>query len=465
MSRLADRQLLKCKQTSNQIAEITSMEVNMMGANNLSLARAFWTVVSVLLMSVSASCSYTGRNVLSFCKTFDELPLTASLQTSPIVGLENLGTIKVVNGSGTATLDHGEFIRVEHSVEIPDYANRATVFLSGWKLSYSGADDQNVVGLTTLVSRIRLEGKKLIWNAIGTLRDNDAHEAYAWTYYYTVIAWNDTVLNVRVNHDDGDNFCMPGTGVSDNFYFADNRGTFTALSSFSSFLQNPDFPPNGTVGILPRGFGFSWDNDHNLLQLAYNLDHGETFVEYGKKYQKAYFEEILAPLPNPNSSLDARFISWNTYSILKDNSLRRGYLFGEMVSAIGGSDVGVRQPPFSILPLEDPGGACIPQGDLHGVYSEDFVIDNVPFEYAMPMLTGWELRYGCNDENVKEIGIWIDKWQYVKDPAASTGRLSYRLSSVLRDKDDDPGHHRRHKVTILGLRPTTGVIANPGARD
>jgi hypothetical protein len=441
---------------------ITSMEENVMGTNDVALGRASWIVVSVLLMTFSVSCSFTGLHVLNFCKTFDELPLTASVQTSPIVGLENLGTIKVMNGSGTATLDHGDFIRVEHGVAIPDYANKATVFLNGWKLSYRGADDQNVVGLSTLVSRIRLEGKKLTWNAMGILSDNHADEPYTWTYYYTVIAWNDTVLDVRVNHDDADNFCQPGTGASDNFYFAPNRGTSTALSSFSSFLQNPDFPPIGTVAILPRGFGFSWNNDHNLLQLAYNLDYGETFVEHGKKYQKA-FEEIPAPLPTPSSSLDARFISWNTYSIIKDNELRYNYQFGEMVSALGGRDVGVRQPPFSILPLEELGGnACIPQGDFHGVHTEDFVIENVPSEYAIPMLTGWELRYPCDDENVKEIGIWIDKWQYVKDPTAATGRLSYTLSSVLRDKDDNPGHNRRHKVTILGLRPTTSVTAKPG---
>jgi hypothetical protein len=401
--------------------------------------------------------------VLGFCKTFDELPLTPSVQTFPSVGLENLGIIKVMNGTGTATLDHGAFMRVEHSVDIPDYANKATVFLNGWNLSYRGPDDQHVVGLATLVGRVRLEGKKLTWNAMGILSDNDAAEAYAWTYHYTVIAWNDTALNVLVNHDDTDNFCQPGTGASDNFYFADNRETYTALSSFSSFLQNPDFPPNGPVAILPRGFGFSWTNDHKLLQLAYSLDHSEAFAEYGKKYKKA-FDEIPAPLPTPASTLDARFVSWNTYGILKDNSLRREYLFGEMVSAVGGSDVGARQPPFSILPLQSPSGdACIPQGDFHGVQAEDFVIENVPFDYAIPMLTGWELRYPCNDENVKEIGIWIDRWEYVKDPAVSTGRLSYTLSSVLHDKDNDPGHNRRHKVTILGLKPTSGVTAKPGA--
>jgi hypothetical protein len=190
--------------------------------------------------------------------------------------------------------------------------------------------------------------------------------------------------------------------------------------------------------------------------MAYNLDHSETFVEYGKKYQKV-FDDVPAPLAGPSSLANSGFVSWNTYSIFKDNARRRDYGFGEIVSALGGNDVRILQPPFSILPREDLGGnECIAQGDLHDVTTEEFVVENVPFEYAIPMLTGWELRYVCENHHVKEIGIWIDDWRYEKDPANPHGRLSYKLSSVLRDKDDDPGHQRTHKITILGLRPATG---------
>ena len=41
-----------------------------------------------------------------------------------------------------------------------------------------------------------------------------------------------------------------------------------------------------------------------------------------------------------------------------------------------------------------------------GVVTQESVIENLPFEYAIPMLTGWELVLGCDDEHVKEIGIW-----------------------------------------------------------
>ncbi|MDN5941543.1 MAG: hypothetical protein L0H94_06645 [Nitrospira sp.] len=436
----------------------------MMGTKNTSFGRIFLTSLAVLLLTFSVACSFTGTEaeVARFCSEFEDLLLTEVSQGPLLNVFENPGMIKVIHGSGTAihdfVRDDPNFIKVEQSVEIPDYANKATVFLNGWKSTYLGDDDQNVVGIGTLVGRIRLVdirpgGRKLTWNAVGLLRDNDAKESYEWTYYYTVIAWNDAALNVIVNHDDADNFCKAGTGSSDNFYFAKNRTTTTALSSFSSFLQNFNFPLRGTVAILPRGFGFAYDNDNNLLQLAYNLDHSENFLEYGKKYQKA-FEDVSAPLPPLISLANSGFVSWNTYSILKDNDLRRDYTFGEMVSALGGNDVGLLQPPFSILPRGSGANVC--QGERGGVKTEDFVIENIPFEYAVPMLTGWDLQYPCDDENVKEIGIWIDKWSYSKDPTTPTGRLSYTLSSVLRDRDDDPGHKRSHKVTILGLRSTAG---------
>jgi hypothetical protein len=76
------------------------------------------------------------------------------------------------------------------------------------------------------------------------------------------------------------------------------------------------------------------------------------------------------------------------------------------------------------------------------------------YEYAIPMLTGWELNYDCReDHNVKEIGIWIDQWNYERDPATSLGRLHYTLSSYMADKDGNPDFVYAHKVTVLGLKP------------
>jgi hypothetical protein len=92
-------------------------------------------------------------------------------------------------------------------------------------------------------------------------------------------------------------------------------------------------------------------------------------------------------------------------------------------------------------------------------------VENVPFEYALPMLTGWALGYGiptrgCDDEHIAELGVWIDAFQYEKTPAAPAGTLRYTISAILRDDNGLPGYFDRHKVSVLGLRAT--AAAQPG---
>jgi hypothetical protein len=78
------------------------------------------------------------------------------------------------------------------------------------------------------------------------------------------------------------------------------------------------------------------------------------------------------------------------------------------------------------------------------------VIENIPYTYAIPMLTGWELSFDTcaeGDRHVKEIGMWIDAIHYEKSPG-TPGTLRYTLSSTLNG-----GADVGHKVTVLGLKP------------
>jgi hypothetical protein len=136
---------------------------------------------------------------------------------------------------------------------------------------------------------------------------------------------------------------------------------------------------------------------------------------------------------------------------MKDDEGRRRYFFAELVSGMGGSDVSIIQPAFSIQPSKAT-GVSIGQA---GVKTKEVVIDNIPYKYAIPMLTGWDIGYVGSDQHVKQIGIWIDdiKWT-LNDP---TRTLRYKVSSVVRDNDTDPANYFRHKVTILGLGPATGA--------
>jgi len=396
------------------------------------------------------------------CQKFNEVALADLTAFDPKAVFEDVGVVKVMHGSGTAQLPSGKrIIKVEHAVSIPTYANQATVFLNGWRLNYLGGD-QHVAEVAALITNIKLDqrNKRLTWNALGELRDNDFKEGYKFAYSYTVIAWNDVAIDLVVDHRD----CSADTDFPHNAFVSLSNGT-TALSAFSAFGQPPGMPPNRPVAVLPRGFGFFWP-DHHILQIAYNLDHSEIFAEKDKRYVKNHKGQTLAdtrvgapaPLPTPASRVDGGFVSWDTFVIFKDNAGRRDYVFTELISALGGNDIALVQPPFAILPREDQGGGAL----AGGVQRQDFVIENIPFGIAIPMLTGWELAYLTDDQHVKDVGVWIEDWTYSASPTGGT--LRYTLGSILADDDNWPPHVIRHRVTVLGIRALggAGVKGAPG---
>ncbi len=115
---------------------------------------------------------------------------------------------------------------------------------------------------------------------------------------------------------------------------------------------------------------------------------------------------------------------------------------------IAGPGVHVVQPPFTIVPVEDRGdcdAGSVADSEIHRK------ITNVPFAVAIPVLTGWDLSYACNDENVEEIGIWIDDFTYVGPGAAGNGTLEYGLKAVLHDEGRDENAVFRHRIGVLGF--------------
>jgi hypothetical protein len=84
------------------------------------------------------------------------------------------------------------------------------------------------------------------------------------------------------------------------------------------------------------------------------------------------------------------------------------------------------------------------------------------------VLSGWDIGYRCRDDDVKEVGVWIDSFDYRLDPIPhnSMGTLRYRISRVLRDKSNSEPYIFEHSVDILGigsiftqLSPGGGVVA------
>jgi hypothetical protein len=408
---------------------------------------------------VTAFCGFSA-SIGSICDRIEDAPiteLTSSSDPNEEKMFEDPGVIVVYHGFGCAKSDkpgREDFLKVAQSKEVARYA-QAAVFLNGWHTKVLKSD-QNVAGLATLIRNIRLEEGTLKWEAVGIFSDDGFEHAYDWCYHYTVIAWNPARIDLLADQKDGS--CDSHDPAEVNFFFAKNKNTTTALTTFPTIIQNPAFIGKKTVAIAPRGFGFMWGHDdtpgdHNLLQIGYHMEHAESFNEKGKRYQKGFRGTTTSGADV--SFVDKGYVSWEAHAIFKDDDGRRNYQFGEMVSALAGDDLGVIQPPFSILPFEDDFGCGSLSGSLK---TEEFEIDNIPYEVAVPMLTGWDVGYLCGDNNVTEIGIWIDKWSYQKVPAASTGKLRYTLSSFLRDEDASPGFYSRHKVTVLGLKPVVAGV-------
>jgi hypothetical protein len=364
------------------------------------------------------------------------------------------GAAKVVTGCdcGRSVAAKTPII-LDGSFVTPAFANRATVFLSGWKFDYLGTDHK-VAQIETHIDNIRLQAQKLTWKATGILRDKNFDDAFDWCYYYTALAWDDTQLAIRVN--DGDEF-------NSNHILHDDRAT--AMVWLPSYSRVSGLTDARFAAVLPRGFGFSWGTkdpnanpsanlpDNNLLQLAYNLTHRELFVQRPMKY---------GALPDPPelvSQVDASIISWHTHGIFKDNQRARQYRFMEVFSVLSGDDVRVTQPPFTILPIEDDEdwfSSC--QTTVNsGVVQQQHEIARLPYDFAIPMLTGWDLSFECDDEHVQEIGVWLSDFKYDKPPTSTVGTLRYTVSSTLKDENNDPNFFFRHKVDVLGLRLTPGA--------
>ena len=429
-------------------------------------------VLAIFLAVFIQGCEFHLNQPLNICDQYAHIPLTQVTGGTSHTVFETPGTIIAIHGSSTAPHPAGSSagagaIKVQQSMPIPAYTDQALVFLNGWKLDYVG-DDHNVLALGSAITEIHVDPKlhTLTWNALGLIRDNDGKKGYNWTYQFTVVAWNSVNLSAFVDQGAFPQTldCSQTSELPDNYFYATNSGTRDALSCFFSFLQNSSFAANKAIAVLPRGFGFVWnDSDHNLFQLAYNMDHSEVMAD-SRKYNKLG-QQIMAPLPNPPTShVDSGFVSWSPYAIFEDNDTRRDYTFAELVSGLGGNDVGLIQPPFSILPTAADAGIFSGCGEVGGqpTVTEHHVIENIPYQFAIPMLTGWDVQYLCSDEHVKDVGVWIDDWSYQPPSGASGGTLQYTLSSILADNDSTRTHIVSDRVTVLGLRAATGQNVTGG---
>ena len=79
-------------------------------------------------------------------------------------------------------------------------------------------------------------------------------------------------------------------------------------------------------------------------------------------------------------------------------------------------------------------------GNGNEEHLESYAVERLQFDYAVPVLTGWDMQYACEDHEIERIGVYLVEFEYYKDPNAPTGTLYYTIFSTMRD-DSDNGHY------------------------
>jgi hypothetical protein len=317
-----------------------------------------------------------------------------------------------------------------------------TVYLNGWYLEYAKSD-HHVLGLGSVIFNIAQNGTELTWDAGGVLSDHKADDAFSWCYRYTVVQWAR-----RPNLPIG-GLPKPYVDVQASHANATGKLVFVdqSLGGDNFHTRTARFKTQARPRArLFNGFGVTFDDDdHHLLQFGFDLG---------------------------TPRLKRKRITWTSDVILKDNS-DRTYRAGQLATVLTGESVTQWKPEtvlmesgrpeapgFLVNDLEltpaDDASACLFNEDSTREYR--FRIDNVPYTWAMPMLTGWDLGTPCDDEHVKKIGAWIDDFQWVRNPGDSAGTLTYSVKTIVADKSPDSGLVDGFKVEVLGI----DIIEPPG---
>jgi hypothetical protein len=434
----------------------------------MTTSRQGWGILIALAVPLLTSCTIVSRlrtdvKTPTASRTWRLVPVAPTTATKATVNLEDPGKIVVVTdgpvcGESVGMPGNDRVVALAGSFTLPAFADRATVFLNGWSLRYLQSD-HHVKEIAAVIRSIALDGQQLTWTAAGTIVDHNRDDHFEFCYVYTILAWNGGAVDAVADHREIPEGATFYNGVSNN--------GLTALTKLSSYRPLPSvrpalLPPQDTVVILPRGFRFEYeDDDHHVLQLALNIDHNEFFVQAGKEYGR-----LSPPLAaGETSRVDPGITTWDTGGILKDNDVGRRYAFEQQYSTLTGTGLSVVRPPYSIAPGRTPGffGACLANPGPEGIKREPVEIRNLAFDYAVPVLSGWDLDYGCDDEHVTQAGVWLEEIRYQKDLSETLGVLRYTVASVLRDKNFSPPHAASHRVDIVGLKGTQPTDLIPRA--
>ncbi len=347
---------------------------------------------------------------------------------------EDPGRLAVVQGRACLQSDRPDsredFVRARHTIRFADlltndsrWITDGTVFLNGWQARFVN-NNHNPRGVVVAIARIDQRRNEVIFEAGGALSNYEFDAGYEICYGYTVLGWAASALELAVDHSDQPNtaFLTPDTNPA---------GTVSnAITRYRDGLSFPGADPN--VGILPRGFGMAWHAAvPQWLQGSYVLGAPAPYRDPAHGYS----EQDPPALPADTAHVHDGGLSWASQFVWNGDGGRRDTYLGEMVSPAGGAGIEQITPPFApvIRRIEECGGwftGCIGPSSVNEPLDRMVNVDHLTYDYAIPMLTGWDIGYANGDHSILQIGVEIADFSY-KSPAqtGAAGVLSYQVKA------------------------------------
>lgn len=396
--------------------------------------RSVFLAVSILIaLSACATKPQDSVNTFPSDQSQSKTPFEQlSFGKTRKIAFEDEGTFLMVEGSECIQRDKGpESATMLLFVDMPNYVDSGTVVLNGWDLRYLHRDHE-VRSMRADITHSKLVTGSggapiLVFEVAGELSDQNSDDSYEFCIYYTGIGYNSDSFDASIVGD--------FSGIDTRMLQTENEGAVATLEN----IWADDTPTeHDTIAVIPRGFDFKFSNkfecelrllpcrwkdstDHRLRQIAYSL-----------------FQ--IGATPNPNNNPH-----WVTQTIFKDNNTRAHWA-KTRAALIGGSSVKLHPDLLALNAKSGKTNNCH-KGTNGIVRTETVQLYDLPYDYAVPMLTGWDLNYECSNQHVQRAGIWLHDIHFDPD---SNG-LEYKVSSILRDKDGAPGFNSAHRVTVLGL--------------
>jgi hypothetical protein len=416
------------------------------------LAAATVVAVAVIGLNLLQACTYTPPASLEtpadVYAIIDGAPYVNPTEQQRSVVVDTPGKLHVEHGRSCARADQAASesyigMRITDNVLLPK-GYTGTVYQNGYELQYED-EDHHVLGLGSAIYNVHQLGDILFWDAGGVISDHNGDDAYRWCYSYTVVAWPKpkpaTVITALLPHLDIEAVQVDETS---GLIFSDlGSGT---VHRIKGAYQSPDRAPRG---VLLDGFAVSFtDNDHHLLQLGFDL---------GKP------------------KFRGRKAKWRSDVVLKDNDTQE-FRSAELVTILKGDSVEVFQPSTVVIEGgNEPRGPIGNDVRVQAAKPEHFcttvgntfkrrqiTVSTPPYTWAMPMLTGWNLREGCNDEHKRRVGAWIESFSYVRDPGGTSGTLRYTVADAFGDDNPEPFFDNL-QVDVLGIKLLPGqTVVDPG---